>query len=64
MSRHPLDRHEGASPSRAERFAEIDRKTAPEGSHKAAQAAHRQPKDRAKGARLKEFARVERGEEA
>jgi hypothetical protein len=64
MSRHPLDRQEAASPSRAGRFAEIERKSGAEGSHEAAKAAHRQPKARKEGSRLKEFARVERGDEA
>jgi hypothetical protein len=63
MSRHPLDRQEGASPSRAERFAEIERKKGEEGSHPAAKKAHRQPKDRSESTRLKEFTRVERGDE-
>ena len=64
MSRHPLDRHEGSSQSRPERFAEIERKRAGEGSHPAAKTAHRQPQDRTEGARLKQFTRVERGDKA
>ena len=63
MSKHPLDRQDAASPSRAKRFVETERRTAPEGSHPTAQKAHRQPKDRADGARLKEYTRVERGED-
>ena len=63
MSRHALDRHDGASTARAERFSEIERQHRDEGSHPAAKAAHRQPKDRAEGTRMKEFARIERGDE-
>lgn len=64
MSKHPLDRQTAASPSRAERFAEIERRSGEEGSHPAAQKAHQQPKARSESARLKEFARVERGDKA
>lgn len=63
MSKHPLDRQTGESPSRAERYAEIERRTAPEGSHPAAKKAQRQPRERSESTRLKEFARVERGDE-
>jgi hypothetical protein len=64
MSRHPLDRQDGASPSRPERFAEIERKQAAEGSHPATKSVLKRPKDRAEGTRLKEYARVERGDKA
>jgi hypothetical protein len=33
MSRHPLDRQDGASPSRPERFAEIEREKVPGKRH-------------------------------
>lgn len=64
MSKHPLDRQSAASPSQAERFAEIERRSGGEGTHPAAQKAHQQPKVRSEGARLKEYARVERGDKA
>ena len=63
MSRHPLDHQDGASPSRPERFAEIERKRAAEGSHPATKAVLKRPKARTEGTRLKEFSRVERGDE-
>jgi hypothetical protein len=62
MSKHVLDRDRGESSGRAEHFAEIERQTAPEGSDKAAQAAHRRPQGET-GARTGQFARVERGDE-
>jgi hypothetical protein len=64
MSRHPVDHHDGESRKRAGRFSGIERKTSAEGSHPAAKQLHRRPKTRTDGARLKAFARVERGAEA
>jgi hypothetical protein len=64
MSRHPVDHHAGESRERAGRFADIDRKSSAEGSHPATRDLHRRPQTRSEGARLKAFARVERGDEA
>ncbi len=64
MSKSKLDHSDARSDARLKQFAEIDRKTAPEGSHPAAKAAHRQTLDRKGSKRAEEFARIERGKEA
>jgi hypothetical protein len=64
MTKHVADRQKGESAHRLERYAEIERQNGAEGSHPAAQALHRRPKDRSDGARVEHFTRIERGHEA
>ncbi len=63
MSKHILDRQQPGDGGRAERFAEIDRRTGPEGSHAAVKELTRRPRARDDGRKLAEFTRVERGDE-
>ena len=63
MSKHILDRERSQDGTRAERFAEIERKNAPEGSGKAAKTLHQRPQGES-GARAEQYARIERGDEA
>ena len=49
--------------SRAKRYAEIERQSGPEGSHKASKALHQRPQTRG-DARTEQFLRIERGSEA
>ena len=64
MPKHVLDRRAMPDGSRAERFAEIARKTGPDGAHAAVKEVLKRPKARSDAARLTQFTRIERGEEA
>ncbi len=50
--------------SRLKRFVEIARKSGDEGTHPAARAVTRRPREDASAARVREFTRIERGHEA
>ena len=64
MSRHVADRRAPSKGGRTEHFAEVERSHGAEGSHPAAKAVHERAQTRSTGARLKEFTRIERGQEA
>jgi hypothetical protein len=64
MAKHVLDRQQPADSRRAERFAEIERRRGPEGTHPAAKQLNRRPRVRDSGRRMGEFLRVEHGERA
>ena len=64
MSRHVADRRAPSDGGRARHFAEVERSQGDEGSHPAAKAAHERPQTRSDGTRLKEYTRIERGQEA
>ena len=64
MTKHKLDQSDAHSAARLKQFAEIDRMKAPEGSHPAAKAAHRQTLQRKTSKRVEAYARIERGERA
>lgn len=64
MTRHVADRRETTGNSRLKRFAEIERAHGPEGSHPAAKALHGRPTDRSEASRMRQFARIDRGQTA
>lgn len=62
MTRHIADRQKSANGTRVQRFAEVERRSGPEGSHPAAQELLRRPQQRGKdNRRALEYARIERG---
>ena len=63
MSKHVLDHERTTTGQRAERYAEVERKRAPEGSSPAAKAAHQRAQTR-EGTRTEQFVRIAKGETA
>lgn len=61
MSRHVADRRKPDEGGRLKNFVRVERETGEEGSHPAARAVHERPAERSDSARLREFARIERG---
>jgi hypothetical protein len=64
MSRHVADRRKSDEGGRLKNFVRVERETGEEGSHPAARALHERPAERSESARLREFARIERGHTA
>lgn len=64
MSRPAADRRASSGGSRLRRFIEIEKTQGAEGSHPAARALHERPAERDDGAKVREYARIERGRTA
>lgn len=64
MSRHVADRRKSDEGGRLKNFVRVERETGEEGRHPAARALHERPAERSEAARLREFARIERGHTA
>lgn len=63
MGRAAADHHASAEGNRLKRFVEIERAHGEEGSHPSARALHERAKKRDDGAKVREYARIERGRE-
>ncbi len=62
MGKHVMDRtRTQAKGSRMREFVEIDRRTAPEGTHPSAKAAHRKAEETEQGGRAEAYVRIEKG---
>jgi len=59
MAKHPLDHV--TSEAHADRFADIARKSGPEGGNPAVREVVKRPRTRTPGRKVEEFARIERG---
>lgn len=64
MTRHIADRRKSDEGGRLKNFVRVERETGAEGSHPAARALHERPAERISSARLREFARIDRGHTA
>lgn len=64
MSRHVADRRAASEGGRLKHFVEVEKTHGEEGSHPATKALHERPVKRDNAARLREFARIERGRTA
>jgi hypothetical protein len=64
MSRHVADKRKPDQGGRLKNYLEVERATGAEGSHPASRALHARPAGRSETARLREFARIERGQTA
>ncbi len=64
MSRHVADRIKPDDGGRLKNYVEVERTTGEEGSHRATRSVHERPASRSDTARLREYARIERGEMA
>ena len=64
MGKHITDHADTMSSARMKQFLEIERKSGADGANPAAKVVHRQTLTRVAGKRLKEFARIDRGETA
>lgn len=64
MSRHVADRRKSDEGGRLKNFVRVEKTMGEEGSHPAARALHERPAERNESARLREFARIERGHTA
>jgi hypothetical protein len=61
MSRHVADRRKPDQGGRLKNYLAVERSAGEEGSHPATRVLHERPADRSATARLREFARIERG---
>ncbi|OYX43975.1 MAG: hypothetical protein B7Z02_07290 [Rhodobacterales bacterium 32-67-9] len=64
MSRHVADRQTTSDGGRLKHFVEVEKTHGEAGSHPATKAVHERPVKRDDGARLRQFARIERGHTA
>lgn len=64
MGRPAANRKAPSGGSRLRRFVEIEKAHGAEGSHPATRALHERAPDRDDGAKVREYARIERGREA
>lgn len=64
MSRHVADRRTSDEGGRLKNYVRVERDSGGEGSHPSSRAVHERPAERSDSARLREFARIERGHTA
>lgn len=64
MSRHVADRRKPDEGGRLKNFVRVEKTSGEEGSHPATRALHERPAERTDSARLREFARIDRGHTA
>ncbi|MCA0271243.1 MAG: hypothetical protein LCH69_04150 [Proteobacteria bacterium] len=64
MSRHVADRRKPDEGGRLKNFVRVEKISGEEGSHPATRALHERPAERTDSARLREFARIDRGHTA
>jgi hypothetical protein len=64
MSRHIADRRKSHEGGRLKNYVVLERCTGEEGSHPATRALHERPASRSEAARMREYARIERGHTA
>lgn len=63
MSRHIADRIKPDDGGRLKNYVKVEKVMGAEGSHPATRALHERPAGRSETARLREYARIERGRE-
>jgi hypothetical protein len=64
MSRHIADKRKPDEGGRLKNYLAVERGTGAEGSHPATRLVHERPASRSETTRLREFARIERGQTA
>lgn len=64
MSRKNSKADSASGESRLKRYVEIEKVSGKEGSHPAVKALHERPATRSGSAKVREYARIERGQEA
>jgi len=64
MSRHVADQRKPDQGGRLKNYLDVERGAGEEGSHPATRALHERPAGRSEAARMREFARIERGQTA